>query len=319
MTALEEFAKNTTTMKSVQPSGTNGDDLFYFVGVALCLMVMYSLTINILFGHRTYWRSADEWRPSKLLASLFRNSFVRAMISESLLIRTCQFSSPKYVNRSNLRVSERCCENSGKKRLDVNSTVCRNTSTELQSKLLLSNLDSNLTVHLLTFLSAADIVETSRTNKRMRILCEAEYLWREKWRELSNSSAATSLCNESKFLCLGQSGGKITFFRACHQMWQQLLREDLHGNAVIVQEEDNWPHSCRVSINGDIYELRPFLRDHPGGAAILLEFRGEDGTRVFQLAAHSKYARAQMKQYEIWSQMDILGRKGWPAIILSSH
>lgn len=41
-------------------------------------------------------------------------------------------------------------------------------------------------------------------------------------------------------------------------------------------------------IHGMVYNMTPFLQDHPGGANILLKYAGKDATRAFDMAGHPK-------------------------------
>ncbi|CAE8594331.1 unnamed protein product, partial [Polarella glacialis] len=40
--------------------------------------------------------------------------------------------------------------------------------------------------------------------------------------------------------------------------------------------------SCWVLIRGAVWDLTPFLVDHPGGAGAILEFAGRDATAVWE-------------------------------------
>ena len=41
-------------------------------------------------------------------------------------------------------------------------------------------------------------------------------------------------------------------------------------------------------IHGMVYNMTPFLQDHPGGANILMKYAGKDATRAFDMAGHPK-------------------------------
>jgi L-lactate dehydrogenase (cytochrome) len=40
-------------------------------------------------------------------------------------------------------------------------------------------------------------------------------------------------------------------------------------------------NDCWVIIHGSVYNLKPFLKDHPGGAKVILKEAGGDGTKAF--------------------------------------
>ncbi|KAL4794012.1 FMN-dependent dehydrogenase-domain-containing protein [Aspergillus venezuelensis] len=51
--------------------------------------------------------------------------------------------------------------------------------------------------------------------------------------------------------------------------------------------------SCWVVIRGQVYDLTSFLNEHPGGAAVILEYGGRDATGVFE-AIHPRGAIEQL-------------------------
>ncbi|KAK1643980.1 hypothetical protein QYE76_061785 [Lolium multiflorum] len=61
----------------------------------------------------------------------------------------------------------------------------------------------------------------------------------------------------------------------------------------------NTPDDCWIVVDGKIYDVTKYLEDHPGGADVLLEVTGKDGTEEFDDAGHSKDAKELMKDYFI--------------------
>lgn len=49
---------------------------------------------------------------------------------------------------------------------------------------------------------------------------------------------------------------------------------------------------CWTAIHGTVYNLTPFLNDHPGGANILIKYGGKDGTAAFDAAGTTAAAPA---------------------------
>lgn len=47
--------------------------------------------------------------------------------------------------------------------------------------------------------------------------------------------------------------------------------------------ENNKKSSCWVVLNGCVYDLTNYLRDHPGGAAKIMEYAGKDCTKAFSI------------------------------------
>jgi cytochrome b involved in lipid metabolism len=248
----------------------NGAPWFVPVMFVLVSTILYSFTINILFGHPTYWREK-----SRLLG------FIPYFIRSKRPIHVHKFMPPV-------------------------------------SKYQIMDLNDNVTIHVLT-LSAADIIECSRIDKRWKSLCESEYLWDMKRKEVLIRFDFIKNYGEN-IINTKIMSGKYTFFFFCRQLYQEILKSGHHRlssvETEILSDEEEWPNTCPVAVDGSIYELRTFLRFHPGGPMILLEWRSEDASRIFHLAAHSHKAKLLMEEFLLWSQKDVVGRKGWPKLAL---
>ncbi|KAL9237455.1 hypothetical protein vseg_012000 [Gypsophila vaccaria] len=67
--------------------------------------------------------------------------------------------------------------------------------------------------------------------------------------------------------------------------------------------EDVSKHStskdCWLIISGKVYDVTPFMDDHPGGDEVLLSATGKDATNDFEDVGHSDSAREEMEKYYI--------------------
>ncbi|ESO11040.1 hypothetical protein HELRODRAFT_185302 [Helobdella robusta] len=57
--------------------------------------------------------------------------------------------------------------------------------------------------------------------------------------------------------------------------------------------------SCWIIIHNDVYDVTPFLEEHPGGEEVLLEQAGSFASEAFEDVGHSTDAKEMMKQYKI--------------------
>jgi cytochrome-b5 reductase len=57
--------------------------------------------------------------------------------------------------------------------------------------------------------------------------------------------------------------------------------------------------SCIVIIKGIVYDVTPFLEQHPGGAAILREYHCSDASSAFSDVGHSSEALKILDTYKI--------------------
>jgi cytochrome b involved in lipid metabolism len=46
-----------------------------------------------------------------------------------------------------------------------------------------------------------------------------------------------------------------------------------------------------------VYDVTPFMDDHPGGGEIMLSAAGKDGTQDFEDVGHSPHARELLKKF----------------------
>jgi len=67
--------------------------------------------------------------------------------------------------------------------------------------------------------------------------------------------------------------------------------------------EEVQKHTTRDSvwfvIDGKVYDATSWLRDHPGGADVLVRAGGKDVSKLFKLTNHSSFAIAEAANYQI--------------------
>ncbi|NBH31934.1 cytochrome b5 domain-containing protein [Staphylococcus warneri] len=61
----------------------------------------------------------------------------------------------------------------------------------------------------------------------------------------------------------------------------------------------NKTQDCWLIISGKVYDVTPFMEDHPGGDEVLLSATGKDATNDFEDVGHSDSAREMMDKYYI--------------------
>lgn len=96
------------------------------------------------------------------------------------------------------------------------------------------------------------------------------------------------------------------------------------GELVIKKPSDVAKHknakSCWITMNGRIYDVTPFLKQHPGGAQMLLMYGGKDATTAFNAVhTHTSYAKDILKQFHIGYLPDMAPKPGAPVAEVKSQ
>ncbi|XP_073297717.1 cytochrome b5-like isoform X1 [Primulina huaijiensis] len=69
-------------------------------------------------------------------------------------------------------------------------------------------------------------------------------------------------------------------------------------------EKHNKLEDCWLIVHGKVYDVSPFIVEHPGGEEVMLSSTGKDATSDYEDIGHSEYAKDLMKNYVI-GQVDM--------------
>src|SRR6218665_3670505 len=70
----------------------------------------------------------------------------------------------------------------------------------------------------------------------------------------------------------------------------------------------NEKKSVWIVIHDAVYDVTPFLDEHPGGEEVLIEQAGKDSTEAFEDVGHSTDARDMMTKYKIGELCEVCDR-----------
>ncbi|XP_026319642.1 cytochrome b5-like [Hyposmocoma kahamanoa] len=74
-------------------------------------------------------------------------------------------------------------------------------------------------------------------------------------------------------------------------------------------EAHNSPQDAFIIIDNIVYDVTPFLEDHPGGAEVLLDNAGRDASKCFDDVGHSDDARVWRSRFKVG---EVAEAECWP-------
>ncbi|XP_060203958.1 cytochrome b5 [Lycium barbarum] len=77
------------------------------------------------------------------------------------------------------------------------------------------------------------------------------------------------------------------------------MASDPKNHAFEEVAKHNKTKDCWLILSGKVYDVTPFMDDHPGGDEVLLSATGKDATNDFEDVGHSDSAREMMDKYYI--------------------
>merc|ERR1712216_243282 len=82
---------------------------------------------------------------------------------------------------------------------------------------------------------------------------------------------------------------------------EKMIAEETEPEVKGIKMEEVEKHSSVddlwLVIDGKVYDVTPFMDDHPGGGEIMLSAAGKDGTQDFEDVGHLPHARELLKKY----------------------
>ena len=168
---------------------------------------------------------------------------------------------------------------SGRKSLTIHSTLTQ-----------MDNINMDVLMHIFSFLSPFELTVANQVSEKFRAISNCRKLWEDLCS--NHPTFPFSLCMED-----GCDLPRVQYFK--HIMTAMVSR--LLDSSRLV-----------VKIHGKLYDVSEFLEEHPGGNGVLLEYKGKDATRIFELASHSAFAQHLMENMLLFSPAEYNGHNGWP-------
>ncbi|XP_075163896.1 cytochrome b5 [Haematobia irritans] len=82
----------------------------------------------------------------------------------------------------------------------------------------------------------------------------------------------------------------------------EISSQDMTQNYTLCEIKENNGRNGKpvwIIVKGVVYDVTKFVKDHPGGEDLILEYGGKDATKAFNDVGHSIDAIQDMKLYKI--------------------
>jgi hypothetical protein len=270
--------------------------------LTLIALILYSLLIDILFGHQSYWSLSPSASSSSTLHN--KSSLLLSPSSKQRLI-TNQSSSSFLADHDDLILYLL-------QFLNASELLCLSETS-----------------HRFSLLSSQNYLWLTLARNSFPQIPQLQPILTSQFRQIHLCYPASALPSAPSTSSLSSSRSLIpqrVYFHFLNR-YPQLLISFLLNKPLDIPlfpfptsqfpspppsplsfEEhvpfENEDRSAVVILHHSVYDLTSFLPHHPGGDAIIREYHGQDATRIFDLAMHSQIARKISVEYCLWKRAD---------------
>lgn len=160
-------------------------------------------------------------------------------------------------------------------------TIVVGEISKIKCRFQLNQLDDAILREIISYLGVYNLLKCRLVCRRFSHLIDDPKTWINIQKQLFLP----------EYVALGNIVNFKDFFHQVRKYYQFYM--DLHTK--------NDENRVYVIINRNIYDITIFIGQHPGGGDILIEMKGQDATRKFNLACHSPIAHELMQEYLVWS------------------
>jgi hypothetical protein len=154
-------------------------------------------------------------------------------------------------------------------------------------ELVLQGVNQDILVHIWGYLTPYELTVTSQLSRAYRTLSSHPKLWSDLTDQLPVPRIASKLSADPR----------IRYFETLMFVIEGML-----------QDTDK----LVIYLRGELYDLSNFANEHPGGDAILHEYKGKDATVMFERVTHSAIALQMKENLLLFSPDPFKGASGWP-------
>lgn len=159
---------------------------------------------------------------------------------------------------------------------------------------VLDAINTDILIRVLGYLDAYELTQVRQVSRKYDRAVQSNQLWND-----LGSYVSENCCLDSSTRSINACP-MVRYFNNMEQIMTALLRDDT---------------KLIVKLHGTLYDLTQFAAEHPGGNEVLVEYKGKDATRIFDLASHSVFAREISKNLVLFDPAVYKGARGIPQIM----
>ena len=179
--------------------------------------------------------------------------------------------------------------------LPTNDVIKRSPSSkEISMGFDLRNCNPDVLLQIWSYFGPYDLTVTSQISKYYKELSCNKILWRNLQSQLPTPKRAPLLSLDPR----------VRYFETLMYVIEQLLQD---------------PDKLVLFVQGNVYDLTQFAPEHPGGDAVLTQYKGKDATVMFERASHSTFALHVRENMLLFSPELYKGAKGWPQFCIKTQ
>ena len=276
--------------------------------VAFGLSVFYSVVLNVVFGHGSFWRRYDIFHGK---SHNYNNLRLLSRSHDTELVR----------NNSN-KIRNIAAQIKNSIHTYILKCACWNISYCTMDKcnhLLLESSSNDIILHICSYLYCNELLELSKTSKRYhQLISNCDPLWKD--------LLYTTIQYMDKGVLSVMKTTHLYYqflidYKYFHQVVDDLITSDIEKYSIseltldmkskyhiimnvipkyIIKYLIKYQRSI-VTIHDKIYDLTNFKQQHPGGSDVICEYNGLDATSIFDGATHSTIAIEYSRNFLLFS------------------
>jgi hypothetical protein len=285
--------------------------VIYFV--LFFIIVSYSIMLNIVFGHKSFWKQ------NNIFEKLSRNNnskHINKIMNLNICDNNIIYNSKHDDDNNNYRNNNLFYKNKFSFKYLLNRHTKNNHKIY---HLLLEKSSDDIIINICSYLHCHEMLNLCKTSHRYyQLINHCNYLWKNllfyTMKYINNQ--VLNLMKTSRFYCQFQC--HFNLYKVCNDFLDYNIDKtsdtklDMKSKyhiiikiilkyiiIYLIRYQRNI-----IIINNEIYDLTDFKYHHPGGYNIIDEYNGIDASYIFNNSAHSIIAKKYSRNFLLFSNLN---------------